>query len=365
MTVANIRDVVKYRKGKDIWLLPNWRHSLANRVFPLLTYSEGQLRQIGSGFMISRLGIYFTAQHVIDELYEYKQSDCLTSQNPRIKSRLGNTKAGTKEASPLMGVTIQHRTSVSKGRVAVGDAGTLVAIEPTDLGIVTLQNTHPNDGKQHVWDSLPLSPMIPKIGETVYCVGYTNDQAVLDFSVDDFQKFRRLDIMNKLRPNFVVSSGEVTEVYTEKYASKFGEGPCFQIACQLQGGQSGGPVINSSGYVCGINSSTSFADENSCIAAAIWPSLARPFNLHRNIAKKHKTPITVSLLQLADKGFIDMDDSLKNRVEYRGANGIIEIMPLEAAMHLYENQSIEMSAKVSERVAIPAEVVTDLSKSNL
>ena len=95
---------------------------------------------------------------------------------------------------------------------------------------------------------------MPKIGERLWTVGYrekSNDGVPM---IGCF-----------------TSSGLVTELYLDGRGSHM-KGPCVEVAMNVVGGMSGGPVFNSAGKIVGVISSGFDGGENT-----FGPSYHRKF----------------------------------------------------------------------------------------
>lgn len=351
--------------GKNgVGVLPPWGHFLGGRIFPLVTYRKGIVVPVGTAFSISPIGLSITAVHVLDQAFASYGGSGSRVPDPRINSTLGITPEHTKVSDPLMAISICSPKSTHSRVVKVGDSGTVVSIEPTDVGLISFQGSYPRNPKAPFWDALPISPLMPKLGSKVYCLGYCQYDDEHQLAVDELLTFDRKIIQSKLRPTYRINSGIVTDIYTEKYGSGYTKGPCFRIASATEHGQSGGPVINSEGYVCGINTSgTLDRDLNASLASALWPALGGKFNLHMNVVKQHRVPHTVTLMDLIERRYVVCDNSLKDRVDYV-RDGQRSVMPLEAAVKLYQKHGFELPNSVRSDFIIPEGIHSDFAESD-
>ena len=163
---------------------------------------------------------------------------------------------------------------------------------------------------------------------------------------DDFNRMNSNEIANAFPHDFLVSEGEITDVYTQNYTDGYGEGPCFKVSCKLEHGQSGGPVINSDGYVCGINMGPALDSDDSSLASCLWPCLGGKFRIPSKMYKKHEISEFISLNDLINNNFIETDDSIRNRVEEMDSEGNLKIYPVEAAIHFYEDDSVSLPENI-------------------
>lgn len=333
--------VCSYRKEDEkSWRIPTWSHPLGRVVTPLfMKKDDGTAVPIGSGFCIFSGGIFLTAGHVLDELYKHAVSNLdghhfvqVAGKERRIKSLLGRSPETRKVGAPMMALSVRSDEYDTEPVFVFGESRFGSAVEPSDVGLFAVDLTRTNSPNPWRWESLPVTSNFPRPGETVYCIGHHNYKTTNYMPYEDIEDFDGSRIMRQLDHDFRVSIGVVTDVYVEKYVTGYAEGPCFRIDCALEHGQSGGPVINSEGYVCGINMcATLDDDENSCLAAAIAPALGGLSTIPESMSVRERLPRKVSLARMIKSGLIATDDSLRN-IAMLKSHGLETYMPLQTAV---------------------------------
>ena len=367
MTIADPVDIELLNResgGAGSWTLPTWGNPLSDRVLLLCTYQDSLVIPVGTGFSISPIGMCATGVHVIDEAFPEYKSASRVGLDPRIKSSLGAARGGEQLAGCLAAISIPPPNS---GPVKFGDPGMVAVVEPTDIGLISFSRAVPEQQSQQ-WEAFPISPMMPKIGSTVYCVGYCEFDSTSKLTTSELFSYDRQTIEQVLKANFRVTKGEVTHVYTQKYADGFGSGACFRVSCPLKHGQSGGPVFNSDGYVCGVNmSSTLDSPQDSSLVSALWEALGGvvklPDIMVANYAK-YKIPQEVTLMSLIKNGCVISDGSEKHRIEI-SRNGQLAIMPPEAVVKLYQRTGMAIPDELEQLrdLDIPDGVFSNFAES--
>lgn len=121
---------------------------------------------------------------------------------------------------------------------------------------------------QHSWKDLEPYPSLnmipPKVGKKVFSLGFPNSST----------KRNKKNIV-ELHTWPRMSSGVVKEVHKDRRDPILLNYPCFQVNARLDGGMSGGPVLDEEGKICGIISkSYDLIDGEEPIgyAASLWPS---------------------------------------------------------------------------------------------
>jgi len=175
---------------------------------------NGKLSIIGTGFYITRYGLFLTAKHVLDDLL--------------IEDR---TKIGK--------AFICHR--VSKSEVHLRNILSVNLLDPVDLAIGqanTYENIYPNNPLTNM--RCELSKHVPSVGEELVTYAYPENK-VLDFTDKNNNP--------EVRCNY----------YDGKFLQKLGVNerpyipyPHYETTIQVKSGASGGPVFNR-GKVIGVN----------------------------------------------------------------------------------------------------------------
>lgn len=345
--------------GKSSWTLPTWGNIHSSRVFLLATYHEGFVVPLGTGFSISSIGMCFTATHVIDEAFPANKTKSRIGIDPQYKSSLS---AQSANEEPIGALAVLSIPMSGRGPVRFGIPEMISIVEPTDIGVVSYGRVVPEQ-TQTLWDALPISPMLPKIGSTVYCLGYCDFDHSHKLSLEELHSCDRNIFEDKVRANFRITKGTVTDIYTDKYANSYGSGPCFRISCALRHGQSGGPVINSDGYVCGINmSATLDSSDDSCLASLLSPALGGNLMLPESLAVRYKTPKNVRIIDLMINDYIKSDDSMRDFAFFeRGDQNVF--IPMETMVVRHRKRGIDLPS-VLEDIDIPDRIVSEFKDSS-
>ena len=183
------------------------------------------------------------------------------------------------------------------------------SISVFDVTFSSLQNT--NDMSTLI---NPLSFDIPEIGEPVFSVGYAD----FDFPNEGIEWSKIQDGTFDWRlynHRLFKIEGIVKRIFTT-FSSGFLKGPCFMFSSKIKHAMSGGPIYNTNGYICGVNSAgaTMFSEESMSLGSLLYPML--PKSLHFSI---DLGPIKMNdirpMFQLIKQGILKTDDS-EERVSF-------------------------------------------------
>ncbi len=260
-----INDIEGYRNDptETCWNLPRWGHPLSQGVMPLfMSYGE-RLFPVGTAFTVGK-GIVFvvSAAHTIDEGFKYEE-------------RLGHVLFGNGDRPKAVdfrevGFYVLHQRPIGKDglRLTLWPLETVDGAPPTDV----VFGFPKFDGELGVINHR-LSFDIPKRGQTVWGIGYTDEPGV-SYPMSDILN-GSFDWLRDCSLEFVVAKGRVTRVFTRRFARGGIGGPCFAFGAETRGAQSGGPVITSDGLVVGVVSAgaTEFFNEPASLASLLFPLL--------------------------------------------------------------------------------------------
>ena len=285
--------------GAMTWELPPWGHGLARGVFPLLISVADELTPIGTAFCISRTGIAASATHLVRELFRFEPrgEEILKAQELPSQYRLRHTG---------LGLLHTHWASDEIFQVNVWPVEGAYGAPPTDVLYL-----HPQFQREFSYLPLKLSFAVPPLGSRVFCVGYSD--AVLPRGVlsrADLESGRIGDWFQHYRHKFLVTEARVMDVFTQGFARGFGGGACFAVDAELAAGQSGGPVFNDAGYVCGVISATvtSFLNRPASLISLFYPSLLTEITFGCQIGPM-RFDATHCLIDLVDYGTVQTDSS--------------------------------------------------------
>lgn len=183
-------------------------------IFPIIRIIDGRVYKFeATAFFISTNGMFCTAKH---NLY-----------------RRGN---GLME-NDLYGVFFYDGNKYNFRKII-----SVVDNSRSDICIGMLEPINDEQGSIIKNKVMNLSRKTIKIGDTLATYAYPNSEVVVE------EKLTKL--------NFVTTwyFGEVTEEYLNGRDSVLMPGLCYEATIKILQGASGGPVGNSDGHVCGVNS---------------------------------------------------------------------------------------------------------------
>jgi hypothetical protein len=195
---------------------------LSHVVFPILRQtSDLNFHLVGTGFFVADNGIFVTAKHVLMDVFDQS----------------GN------QTHPI--VLIQFLG----GKYFIRNILRCTSHETADISVgIAAQMKHNTTGAPLTNKILRLTQRIPPIKEQVCTYAYP--KTVIKHDVKQELHFY---------PDFF--EGTIEEHYLQGRDSVLMPGPCMQTSMYIHGGASGGPVFDSAGKVCGINS-TGFENSN-------------------------------------------------------------------------------------------------------
>jgi hypothetical protein len=295
-------------QGATTWELPPWGHPLSLGVFPLLIDLGDRLIPIGTAFCISRVGVVATASHVLlEEALKIHPLGQRILRESRFPKNIDLKKFGDARFFLLH----SHWTSPGQFQVNLWPLeranGVLVEGEdPTDLtfGFPKFQQEFP-------YTALPISFAVPRIGSKVKCVGYSRTEIPGgEIPIEDLQRGRIGDWFNYYRHSFRVVEGTVTKIFTQGFARNFVRGACFAINAEIEQGQSGGPVFNEAGYVCGVISAgaTLYFPQPASLISLLYPALTTEITFGFSMGPVRMNA-TRPLFSLIETGGIKTDGS--------------------------------------------------------
>ena len=261
---ALLSELSRWRSGSvSNWQVPYWGNPLAAGIFPLCVVAEERVFPIGTAFVISHLGIVCSAMHNVHEALK--------------RERRGNTllsmlRLPKNYSVRDIGLFVLHHHRLPSGQIslALWPLDKMHAIPPTDIVFATarFQSLFP-------FLQMPVSFGFPRIGSRVICLGYDSFEFpeegidLAEIQNESFDWGSRSDV------RLMAVEGEISNIFVEQFAAGFLTGPCFSVNCAVAHGQSGGPVINGDGYVCGVISAgaDTFFGYPTTLVSALYPSL--------------------------------------------------------------------------------------------
>lgn len=228
-------------------------HPLRGLVAPLFAgHNNVRERMEGTAFLIAPQ-LAFTAKHVI---VDYLQN----IQNYSIEKKIeaGGHHNGTMSFAMFLPVLTKDGCNIP------------LVVENTyfcgfgDIALLRVRLANNN----HDWKDLAPYPslklMPPSEGSIISSLGFPNSST----------KRNKQNVV-ELHTWPRISYGSVQEVHHQKRDSHLLNYPCFQVNARLDGGMSGGPVLDDAGQICGLVSKSYDlmpGEEPIGYAASLWPS---------------------------------------------------------------------------------------------
>lgn len=191
-------------------------------IFPLFKENfDGMMELVGTAFFIHHLGIFVTAKHVFLDAYQQENGGWTQKANLFGLHLFGNDNY---MARAVVSATIHNNADLAVGRLQPAKHN--VTNEPLTNQVVSLSFT------------------ALQVGEKVFTYAYPN--TVVQREHDE--SFTQIHTW----PMFY--GGEVVKFYPGGRDKAMLPNPCYQTSMTIHGGASGGPVFNSKGKVCALNS---------------------------------------------------------------------------------------------------------------
>lgn len=239
-------------------------------VFPILRQRPtAQWEVVGTGFFITKTGIFVTAKHVLEAVFERKGNQ---THAPALVHLLASDQCLIR---PILRAAM-HPTA----DLAVGVAAPM---------------KHNPTGESLANQRLTLTDLQPRMGTPVATYAYPNATVSIGTGVQRIE----------LWPAFY--EGEVLEYYPNGRDNVLLPRPCYHTSIFLHGGASGGPVFGTDGRVFAVNS-TGFQNERTSFVSAIQDILS--LSIDDVLLLGESVPRSVAVLELAHLGHIAFDPPL-------------------------------------------------------
>jgi hypothetical protein len=297
----NLRDQ-RAHSAQRTWELPSWGHPLSKCILPLFIQSEGRYHPIGTAFWIGP-GVQFivTAMHNIAAAFRFE---------PRLQRLHAAGELPSSASLNHTGLSVLHYDDVTgtNARFCLIPVLTINGAPPGDVAF-----GHPKFMGGRSVLSLPLSFDPPRIGETVWSVGYTDfkpqDGIPIDAAMDG-----SFDWAREYHHRFVVTEGRVGRIFTQRFDRGYHRGPCFSFDNAIPHGTSGGPVISERDVIVGINScdASTLFDRPSSLSSMLYPMLLTDIDFGTTMGEGQFTismKVTRPLIDLVRHRVISSDGS--------------------------------------------------------
>jgi S1-C subfamily serine protease len=228
-------------------------------VFPIVTRNNnGDFKFIGTGFFINAFGGFATAKHVIFD----------------------------NDGKPLFPFYIIQ--VLSRNKYIVRHVKTFSVNPNADAAVCMLVGLNQN-GRPLQNSCLTLSKDNVNVGDKVKTFAYPKSKFVEESKRTQIGEF----IANWYR-------GEITEHFPEGRDKTFLPSECYQTSVQILGGASGGPVIDKTGKVVGINSTGYDLENSEEFSVSFITPISAIFDIRVRVGEKEEKTI----IELGETGVI-------------------------------------------------------------
>ena len=269
--------------------------NMNSAIVPVVVIGPEYFQYVGTAFNIAWHGLFVTASHVVDDALSFQA----LHSGSNIAVMWVGSGAEHDDVFDLLGGPI-YVSAISKSRERGTDLALLRA------GVL-------KDGKPFpLRPILPLSTVLPKVGELISGAGYPNPSVESDTSTTEA---REITVEAELH----VATGEITEVFEQGRDSVMLPAGGFQTEAIFESAMSGGPVFNQDGYVCGVILFSLRPDE-SYPRYTSYASFA--LSLYPLWISDDQSSITV--YELAQQGIVKTDDHF-GALQYSRQDGRVVI----------------------------------------
>lgn len=319
MSKFNINIQKGRSRGAKSWDLPSWSNPLSMGVMPLFVCVSNHLLPVGTAFIISKeIVLVASAEHALpQELRNHIRRQLLCK-----KDRLPEDYA--LDDISLYVLHNRPRVQSSFADWALWPLESVSVAQPSDIII-----SCPKLASSIQTLSFPLSFEVPQKDETVWCIGYTDFQYPTGGIPLEKVCANNFDWDSSYQHKLRVVEGRVQRVFTEKFTNGYVEGPCFSIDSEIFHGQSGGPVLNSKGFVCGVNcaSASNFFGHPASLISLFYPLMLTPIKCGLQMGPV-RLDFTHPFCHFIGTGSIETDGSERLVHVLKEEDGSVRVGPL-------------------------------------
>ncbi len=157
-----------------------------------------------------------------------------------------------------------------------------------------------------------ISPAVPRAGSQLRSIGYCSFTYPKGGIPMDKVRDGTFDWHSEYSHHLMVCEGEVDVIFTHHFAEGMLEGPCVRLPYNMPHGLSGGPALDSRGFVCGVNSAGSNVIFGAgSLISLLYCSLLTRLDLRAasDFDKEQSISVKLSILELIALGKIRTDKS--------------------------------------------------------
>jgi hypothetical protein len=233
-------------------------HPYCEFVMRLIALSpEGDASVQGSGLNLGN-SLCLTARHVFNDFLE----------------TFGYGRIDEREIIPQFDL-FAAQVVASSNEIFVWRTDAVYASPHVDAILLHLTSTQERQAS-YKWKRPFLQLLPPAVGSRVHGFGYAESRIIENHLRTDQPSIHFHDLPR-------VSVGSVREIHPVRRDASRLNFPCFRTNLRIDGGMSGGPVINDAGEICGINCSTLEANESGQEPASyhtcLYPLMGLPLRL--------------------------------------------------------------------------------------
>lgn len=154
---------------------------------------------------------------------------------------------------------------------------------------------------------------VPRIGSKIICIGYAGTEVPGGgISIEEIRSGKIQDWFSCYKHSLRAVQGRVMQVFTQGFTEGYLRGGCFSIDCEVEPGQSGGPVFNEHGYVCGVISAgaTNFFNKPASLVSLFFPTLMTIIKFGGSMGQ-NRFDVSSPLWELVSNGSMETDGSEK------------------------------------------------------